>query len=179
MVFTAFCRRSLMRNRTGTENSDVEQASTSVTGKSLKQRFVIVVFMGGSGEDTLNCDSCGVSTVCFGAWGYVRPFELGVERGRVFFKERIQDFIECIYDLREYDVPYHVRFAIDKETTKLPLKFPNAEYDSVMMISYMVDGRGYLIINRECVGEDIEDLEYTPKPEFEGYFKVTNVKNEV
>nr|KAJ0201048.1 hypothetical protein LSAT_V11C600314360 [Lactuca sativa] len=131
-------------------------------------------------------------------------------------KEQIQDFVYCISDLREYDVPYHIRFAIDKdvrcglwydvsvssdgvklerrhdllqraevhvcafdiETTKLPLKFPDAEYDSVMMISYMVDGRGYLIINRECVGEDVEDLEYTPKAEFEGYFKVTNVKNE-
>ncbi|GJW45849.1 DNA polymerase epsilon catalytic subunit [Tanacetum coccineum] len=99
-------------------------------------------------------------------------------------KEQIQYFIECIYDLREYDVPYHVRFAIDKDVrsglwNELPLKFLDAEYDSVMMFSYMVDGRGYLIINRECVGEDIEDLEYTPKPEFEGYFKVTNVKNEV
>lgn len=31
----------------------------------------------------------------------------------------------------------------------------------------------------QCVGEDIEDLEYTPKPEFEGCFKVINVKNEV
>ncbi|KAK9127695.1 hypothetical protein Syun_016492 [Stephania yunnanensis] len=30
----------------------------------------------------------------------------------------------------------------------------------------------------ECVWEDIENLEYTPKPEFEGYFKVKNVKNE-
>lgn len=39
--------------------------------------------------------------------------------------------------------------AFDIETTKLPLKFPDAEYDSVMMISYMVDGKGYLIINRE------------------------------
>lgn len=39
--------------------------------------------------------------------------------------------------------------AFDIETTKLPLKFPDAEYDLVMMISYMVDGRGYLIINRE------------------------------
>ncbi|XP_075520013.1 DNA polymerase epsilon catalytic subunit A-like isoform X2 [Primulina tabacum] len=68
--------------------------------------------------------------------------------------------------------------AFDIETTKLPLKFPDAEYDSIMMISYMVDGQGYLIINRECVGHDIEDLEYTPKPEFEGYFKVTNVKDE-
>ncbi|XP_010242612.1 PREDICTED: DNA polymerase epsilon catalytic subunit A-like [Nelumbo nucifera] len=131
-------------------------------------------------------------------------------------KQRPQDFIDCIIDLREYDVPYHVRFAIDNdvrcgqwydvsisstgvtlekradllqraevhvcafdiETTKLPLKFPDAEYDLIMMISYMVDGQGYLIINRECVGEDIEDLEYTPKPEFEGCFKVKNVKNE-
>lgn len=27
--------------------------------------------------------------------------------------ERPQDYIDCITDLREYDVPYHVRFAID------------------------------------------------------------------
>lgn len=39
--------------------------------------------------------------------------------------------------------------AFDIETTKLPLKFPDAEYDQIMMISYMVDGQGYLIINRE------------------------------
>ena len=76
---------------------------------------------------------------------------------------------ECLLDLREHDVPYHVRFAIDTgaraghwyearadggrvalrhredlkkraepvvcafdiETTKLPLQFPNAEYDQV------------------------------------------------
>jgi len=31
----------------------------------------------------------------------------------------------------------------------------------------------------QCVGDDIEDLEFTPKPEFEGFFKVTNVQNEV
>ncbi|KNA12254.1 hypothetical protein SOVF_127620 [Spinacia oleracea] len=131
-------------------------------------------------------------------------------------QQRPQDFVDCITDLREYDVPYHVRFCIDNdlrcgqwydvgisstgvvlekridllqraevhvcafdiETTKLPLKFPDSEYDLIMMISYMVDGEGYLIINRECVGEDIEDLEYTPKPEFKGEFSVTNVKNE-
>ncbi|XP_074301915.1 DNA polymerase epsilon catalytic subunit A-like [Silene latifolia] len=131
-------------------------------------------------------------------------------------EQRVQDFVDCITDLREYDVPYHVRFCIDNdvrcgqwydvsisttgvvldrrldllqraevhvcafdiETTKLPLRFPDAEYDSIMMISYMVDGQGYLIINREFVGDDIEDLEYTPKPEFEGCFRVTNVKNE-
>ncbi|CAJ1979167.1 unnamed protein product [Sphenostylis stenocarpa] len=109
-----------------------------------------------------------------------------------------QDFLDCLTDLREYDVPYHVRFAIDHdircgqwydvgvsnngvtlekrtdllqraevrvcafdiETTKLPLKFPDADYDL-------------------CVGDDIEDIEYSPKPEFEGCFKVTNVQNEV
>ncbi|KAK4760568.1 hypothetical protein SAY87_005461 [Trapa incisa] len=131
--------------------------------------------------------------------------------------QKPQDLLDYIVDLREYDVPYHVRFAIDNdvrcgqwydvsvsskgvilekrndllqraevrvcafdiETTKLPLKFPDAEYDLIMMISYMIDGKGYLIINRECVGEDIENLEYTPKPEFEGIFEVFNVKNEL
>ena len=105
-------------------------------------------------------------------------------------------------DIREYDVPYHMRFLIDTETrcgwwynvramsgevtlthrddilargevrvcafdietTKLPLKFPDAEYDQVFMISYMLDGQGYLIINREVVGADVDDFEYSPKP---------------
>ena len=31
--------------------------------------------------------------------------------------------------------------AYDIETTKLPLKFPDAETDQIMMISYMVDGQ--------------------------------------
>jgi hypothetical protein len=30
------------------------------------------------------------------------------------------------------------------------------------MISYMVDGEGFLIVNREIVTEDIEDFEYPP-----------------
>ncbi len=68
--------------------------------------------------------------------------------------------------------------AWDIETTKLPLQFPNAEYDQVFMISYMVDKRGYLICNREVVGGDIADFEYTPKPEFEGPFEVFNEPHE-
>lgn len=68
--------------------------------------------------------------------------------------------------------------AWDIETTKLPLQFPNAEYDQVFMISYMVDKRGYLICNREVVAGDIADFEYTPKPEFEGPFTVFNEANE-
>ena len=35
------------------------------------------------------------------------------------------------------------------------------------MISYMIDGEGYLIVNREIVSEDIQDFEYTPKKEVE------------
>ena len=39
--------------------------------------------------------------------------------------------------------------AFDIETTKLPFKFPYAEYDMIMMISHMVDGQGYLLKNRK------------------------------
>ncbi|WIA29248.1 hypothetical protein OEZ86_011756 [Tetradesmus obliquus] len=129
---------------------------------------------------------------------------------------RPKDVLECIVGMREYDVPYHVRFAIDTdiragrwytvrvkdgvttvthrpdllrwaepvicafdiETTKLPLRFPNAAYDQVFMISYMIDRKGFLIVNREVVGGDIADFEYTPKPEYQGPFTVINTPNE-
>jgi DNA polymerase family B len=45
--------------------------------------------------------------------------------------------------------------AFDIETTKPPLKFPDSSMDEIMMISYMVDGRGYLITNRAIVAEDV------------------------
>lgn len=123
---------------------------------------------------------------------------------------------DSIVDIREYDVPYHVRLIIDKdirigkwysveakhgsinlscledrlqradpvvlaydiETTKLPLKFPDAVIDQIMMISYMIDGQGFLITNREIVSEDISDFDYTPKAEYEGPFLVFNEPNE-
>ena len=69
--------------------------------------------------------------------------------------------------------------AFDIETTKLPMKFPDATHDQIMMISYMINGEGYLIVNREVVLADIDDFEYTPKPEYEGLFTVFNVPNEV
>ncbi|KAJ8610443.1 hypothetical protein MRB53_038537 [Persea americana] len=128
----------------------------------------------------------------------------------------IADASDYIMDIREYDVPYHVRVAIDLdirigrwynvdakhgkiklscieerlqradpvvlaydiETTKLPLKFPDSATDQIMMISYMIDGQGFLITNREIVSEDIQDFEYTPKPEFEGPFMIFNEPNE-
>jgi DNA polymerase epsilon subunit 1 len=37
--------------------------------------------------------------------------------------------------------PEPVILAFDIETTKLPLKFPDVTIDSIMMISYMIDGR--------------------------------------
>lgn len=71
-----------------------------------------------------------------------------------------------------------VVLAYDIETTKLPLKFPLVEIDQIMMISYMVDGQGFLITNREIVAGDVEDFEYTPKEEFEGKFVVYNEPDE-
>ena len=126
------------------------------------------------------------------------------------------DALSAVLDVREHDVPYHVRFLIDAgvrcghwyrvrarggsvaltprpdllaraevrvcafdiETTKLPLQFPNAAYDQVFMISYMLDKAGFLIVNREVVAEDVSDFEYSPKPEFAGPFTVINVPDE-
>ncbi|KAH6905769.1 DNA polymerase epsilon catalytic subunit A [Coprinopsis sp. MPI-PUGE-AT-0042] len=131
-------------------------------------------------------------------------------------QHRDTDPRECIIDIREYDVPYYLRAAIDNEirvglcyaitftagqplfsqivervkradpvvmaydieTTNAPLKFPDQAIDQVMMISYMVDGQGYLITNREIVREDIDDFEYTPKEGYEGPFIVYNEPNE-
>lgn len=133
--------------------------------------------------------------------------------------KKTADQLDNIVDMREYDVPYHIRLSIDLkihvahwynvryrgnafpvevtrrddlverpdpvvlafdiETTKLPLKFPDAETDQIMMISYMIDGQGYLITNREIVAEDIDDFEFTPKPEYEGPFCVFNEPDEV
>ncbi|OCK81484.1 DNA polymeras-like protein epsilon [Lepidopterella palustris CBS 459.81] len=128
----------------------------------------------------------------------------------------IVDASDFLVDIREYDVPYHVRVAIDKdirigkwytveakhgvvsltcieerlqradpvvmaydiETTKLPLKFPDAVIDQIMMISYMIDGQGFLITNREIVSEDISDFDYTPRPEYEGPFIIFNEPDE-
>lgn len=74
--------------------------------------------------------------------------------------------------------PDPVIFAFDIETTKLPLRFPDAAFDNITMISYMIDGEGFLITNREIVSKDIDDFEFTPKPEYEGEFTIFNEENE-
>ena len=47
-------------------------------------------------------------------------------------------------DLRDF-LPFFLQdpvvLAFDIETTKLPLKFPDSSTDSIMMISYMIDGQ--------------------------------------
>jgi DNA polymerase epsilon subunit 1 len=131
-------------------------------------------------------------------------------------KSNYLESFEKILELREFDVKYHIRTAIDNdlrcgiwylldpsnttqplarqdiikippmktiafdiETSKSPLMFPDARKDSVIMISYMLDGQGFLITNREYVGEDVEDFVYQPKEEFKvDEFLVFNEKDE-
>ena len=103
-----------------------------------------------------------------------------------------RDPFEHIIEMREYDVTYTMRAAIDLELRigswydvtpvvgseicevkikkdmlelcdlrvlafdieceKAPLKFPDASRDRIYMISYMISGQGYLLINRWVCG---------------------------
>ena len=74
--------------------------------------------------------------------------------------------------LEDYVVKPDLRvLAWDIECTKEPLQFPDANKDRITMISFMFDGVGCLLVNREEVSEDIEPLEFNPKPEFPGPFE--------
>ncbi|CDF35655.1 unnamed protein product [Chondrus crispus] len=85
--------------------------------------------------------------------------------------------LEKLPDIVERAAP--VVLAYDIECTKKPLKFPDAESgDEVMMISWMVDGKGFLGINREVVSKDIDNFEYKPHAEYHGEFEVFNEANE-
>lgn len=75
-------------------------------------------------------------------------------------------------------LPFIKILAFDIECEKLPLKFPNAENDRIYMISYIIAGVGYLIVNRDIVSEDIEDFEYSPKPKFAAKFTIFNEASE-
>ena len=47
------------------------------------------------------------------------------------------------------------------------------------MISYIIDGSGFLITNREVVSEDVQDFEYAPREDYDvGTFTVFNEPNE-
>jgi DNA polymerase epsilon subunit 1 len=96
-------------------------------------------------------------------------YDLDIEDGRI---SRMTHLTEKL------DKPGLRILAFDIETTKAKMKFPDPLFDEVMMISYMVDGKGFLITNREIISEDIDDFEYTPLPEYEGRFTVFNEDNE-
>jgi DNA polymerase epsilon subunit 1 len=104
--------------------------------------------------------------------------DLGIRCGmwyRVSFREGA-GFPEPLHD--KLTNPGLRVLAFDIETCKQPLKFPDSNRDKIMMISYMIDGQGFLITNREIVAEDIEDFEYTPKKEYPGHFSIFNVPTE-
>lgn len=65
----------------------------------------------------------------------------------VGYRDRYIHQIRPLEETRER--PDFIILAYDIETTKLPLKFPNADIDQVMMISYIINGEGFLITNRE------------------------------
>jgi DNA polymerase epsilon subunit 1 len=99
-----------------------------------------------------------------GAWYTVTPNEL-----------------DCGVMLSDQDVETKAEpsfLAFDIECTKAPLKFPDANVDTIYMISYMVEDQGYLILSRDVVSQDVQDFEYTPKPSYPGPFKIFNEQTE-
>ena len=83
-----------------------------------------------------------------------------------------------VYD--KIQLPPKLRtLAYDIETTKQPLCFPNAlAGDQVMCISYMIDGKGVLLVNRQIFSKNISDFEYSPLPQMKGEFHIFNCMNE-
>ena len=88
-------------------------------------------------------------------------------------------FIKSINRLEKKVEKSDIRvLAFDIETSKPPMKFPDAKFDSIIMISYIYEGQGFLIVNRAIVGSDVQDFRYTPKPEYDAYFTVFNESDE-
>jgi DNA polymerase epsilon subunit 1 len=104
--------------------------------------------------------------------------DLEIRAGQYFTVTPQQDKNVVLEQLDQLKKPNPRVLAFDIECTKAPLKFPDAEHDQIFMISYMIDGQGYLIISRDIVSQDIDDVEYTPKPSFPGPFKIFNEKTE-
>lgn len=120
-------------------------------------------------EDTREHDVIYYTRVCI---------DLNIRCG-LWYNISFRNGIPTLKQMPEKIVNPNLRIlAFDLETMKQPLKFPDAEKDPIMMISYMIDGQGFLITNREIISADIDDFEYTPKPEYEGNFIIFNEINE-
>lgn len=70
--------------------------------------------------------------------------------------------------------------AWDIECYKDELKFPDKEKDEIILISYMYNAQGYLIVNRNVMSKNIREFLYRPNKEYSGAgsFKIFNEKNE-
>ncbi|KAL8452745.1 hypothetical protein Emed_001309 [Eimeria media] len=58
--------------------------------------------------------------------------------------------------------------AYDIECYKQPLKFPDKESDPIILVSYVHNQQGYLLVNREFLSADIIPFVFQPKPELSG-----------
>lgn len=112
------------------------------------------------------------------------PFEIQVG---IEFNIRCGCWYEVSYNGEEYYIRRDINkiaypdlriFAFDIETTKPPLKFPNPEFDQIMMISIMTEDFGELIVNRKIVSEDIQEFEYHAKDEMRCNFRISNEQTE-
>ena len=64
-----------------------------------------------------------------------------------------------------------------QQQAQRPRKFP--AIDQIMMMSYMINGQGFLVTNRDVVSEDIADFDdYTLKSEYEGPFAIFDEQDE-
>lgn len=103
-----------------------------------------------------------------------------------FYQIRCGKWYNVSYDGENYS--FHITdrithpdlriFAFDIETTKPPLKFPNADFDEVMMISILTESFGELIVNRCIVSQNITEFDYMAKDDMGGKFRISNEANE-
>ncbi|RHZ75402.1 hypothetical protein Glove_214g16 [Diversispora epigaea] len=89
-----------------------------------------------------------------------------------------EDQISLQYQETMKQSPIPIILAFDILTTKKPLNFPDPDSDSIMMISYIINNRGYVITNRKIVSEDIRSIKYIPSHVHEYHFNVFNERDE-
>jgi len=81
---------------------------------------------------------------------------MGIRAGK-WFQVEVEDKLVTKIDPfpGQRAVPEMKILAYDIETSKDPLKFPDAEKDEVIMISLMYEGEAFLIVNCNFCGEEV------------------------
>ncbi|CAD8196556.1 unnamed protein product [Paramecium octaurelia] len=85
---------------------------------------------------------------------------------------------ECIEVKEMMSMPELKYLAFDIETYKQPLKFPDAKNDQIMMISITHSQNSILITNMQTLGQEVQNFDYAPKPEFATQAIIYNQPNE-